>query len=99
MIAPILLHFAQTVGTSPEAGTTSALWICFGLSIGGGAVALYLYVLGRVRLRAPDLETWLQGEEGAWGSPPLLAGIRHDSTDELLAPRDARGAYRPRPAA
>jgi len=91
MIAPILMHLAQTVAASPQAGSRVALWICFGLATGGGALAVYLYVLGRVRPRAPDLEGWLEGERGAWPSPPLLDGIRGDTTDELL-----RGYARPR---
>jgi MFS family permease len=81
MVAPILMHFAATVGGKAAAGTGIALWICFGLAAGGALAGICLYVLGRVRPRAPDLERWLEGEAGAWESPPLLAGIRGDRTE------------------
>ena len=47
MIAPVFAHLAVTVGGNPKAGTGIALWIGFGLAIGGGAIAVLLYVLGR----------------------------------------------------
>jgi hypothetical protein len=71
MIAPIALHIAQTVGGSPEVGTRTALWICFGLTLAGAVVAAYIYLAGRARLQAPDLEPWLEGERPAIESPPL----------------------------
>jgi predicted MFS family arabinose efflux permease len=49
MIAPIMLHLAMTVGRSPSAGTTAALWIWLGLSVGGALVGMPL----RARPRAP----------------------------------------------
>jgi MFS family permease len=75
MIAPVLLHVALTVGGSPSAGTSLALWICFGVSLAGAVLGASLYVLGGVRPSAPALERWRSGEEPAWESPPLLAGI------------------------
>jgi MFS family permease len=87
LVAPILLHLATSVAKSPKAGIPIAAWVCFGLAAGGGLVALYLIVLGRARLQAPDLDRW-QGEGGtAWESPPLLAGIRGESAvGSTLAP-------------
>jgi MFS family permease len=76
MIAPILLHAALTVGSSPSSGTTIALWIAFGLSAGGAVVGVGLYALGRVHPPTPAFERWLAGEGTAWESPPLLARIR-----------------------
>lgn len=77
MIAPILVHFAFTVGHSVDAGTRTALWICFGLSVGGALAAISLYALGGVRNPpAPSLERWQGGEEPGWYSPPLLAAVR-----------------------
>src|SRR6201999_640469 len=38
LIAPILLHFAITVTGLPSAAMNTALWICFGLSVGGAVV-------------------------------------------------------------
>jgi MFS family permease len=76
MIAPIMLHFALTVGSSASTGTTTALWICFGISAGGALTAVSLYALGRVRPTTPRFERWLAGESTGWDSPPLLAAIR-----------------------
>jgi hypothetical protein len=74
--APVLLHLAQTAGPTPAAGTQLALWICLGIAAAGGLLAAYLFVLGRVRLRTPDLERWQAGEGPALESPPLGAAIR-----------------------
>jgi MFS family permease len=76
MIAPVVLHFALTVGGSLSSGITTALWICFGVSVGGALLGIGLYALGRVRPPTPAFESWLAGEGPAWDSPPLLAAIR-----------------------
>lgn len=77
MVAPLLLHMAMTVDGGPKrAGITTGMWICFGIAIAGLAMATYLFVLGRVRLDAPDLERWQAGVEAAWDTPSLGAGIR-----------------------
>jgi MFS family permease len=81
MVAPVLLHLATTVGASKPAGIQIALWVAFGIAAGGGVVALYLFILGRVRLQRPALERWQEGEEPAWESPPLAAGIRGSDRD------------------
>jgi hypothetical protein len=77
MIAPVLLHFALTVGHDVDAGTRSALWICFGLAVAGALVGVSLYWLGGVRHPpTPDLERWQGGDAPAWYTPPLLAAVR-----------------------
>jgi hypothetical protein len=76
MIAPIFVHFASTVGGSLDAGTGIALWIGFGLAIGGAAIAVVLYAVGGARPQTPDLEGFLEDGEPAWYSPPLLAKVR-----------------------
>jgi hypothetical protein len=76
MVAPIVLHIATTVGSSPSAGIGAATWVCFGISASGGLFAIVLFALGRARLQRPDLESWDAGEDPAWYSPPLLAGLR-----------------------
>jgi MFS family permease len=76
MIAPVFAHLAATVGGSPHAGTGVALWIGFGLAIGGGAIAVLLYALGRARPQTPNVERFMEGDSPAWYSPPLLAGLR-----------------------
>jgi hypothetical protein len=90
MIAPVFAHLAATVGGSSETGTRIALWIGFGLAVGGGVVAVLLYVIGRARPQAPDLERFMNGEGPAWYSPPLLAGIRHRQGHRPLAQEPAQ---------
>jgi hypothetical protein len=90
MVAPILAHVALTLGGSRDSGTSIALWVCFGLAVAGAVVAVYLYLLGRVRPETPDLQRWFGDRGPAWNSPPLLAGIRGDSTERALAEQLAR---------
>ncbi len=77
MIVPILLHFATTLTGLATPAMNTALWICFGLSVGAAIVGIGLYALGRVRPPAPALDLWMGGQEPAWYSPPLLAAVRH----------------------
>jgi hypothetical protein len=85
MIAPVFAHFAVTVGGNAGAGTGIALWIGFGLAIGGAVAAVLLYVLGGARPQTPDLGRFLAGEAPAWDSPPLLAAVRNRPRRRALA--------------
>jgi MFS family permease len=77
MVAPILLHVAQTVAGNPVTGTNTALWICFGISTLGAVLGVSLYALGGQRPPTPALQTWRSGAEPGWYSPPLLAAHRN----------------------
>jgi MFS family permease len=90
MIAPVFAHFAATVGGSLRSGTEIALWIGFGLAIGGALIGVALYLLGRARPQAPDLDRFLAGEAPAWYSPPLLAGVRRRRAGRSRAEEPAR---------
>jgi nucleotide-binding universal stress UspA family protein/MFS family permease len=92
LIAPILLHFAVTATGLPSAAMNTALWICFGLSVGGAVVGVLLYAAGRVRPTAPALERWMGGMEPAWESPPLLAALRPGAPLPALARTAAAAA-------
>jgi nucleotide-binding universal stress UspA family protein/MFS family permease len=85
LIVPILLHFATTLTGLATPAMDTALWICFGLSAGGALVGILLYLLGRVRPPAPALQRWMGGQEPAWYSPPLLAGVRGKTAPALAA--------------
>jgi MFS family permease len=76
LAAPILLHLAMTVSTERPDGVSTAMWVCVGIAAGAAALAASLMILGRARFQRPDLERWQGGEEPAWDSPPLAAGIR-----------------------
>jgi MFS family permease len=90
MIAPVFAHFAVTVAGSPISGTGIALWIGFGLAVGGAAIAVLLYALGGARPQTPDLERFMGGEGSAWYSPPLLARVRKHAGARTLAEEPAR---------
>jgi MFS family permease len=90
MIAPVFVHFAATVGGSLDGGTGSALWIGFGLAIGGGALGVLLYVLGGARPQTPDLDRFLAGDAPAWYSPPLLAAVRRPARERAPLEEPAR---------
>jgi MFS family permease len=71
LAGPLLLHMSETVGATPAAGIESAVWVVFGITVVGLAVALAIWTAGRARLQRPDIESWLKGEEGAIESTPL----------------------------
>ena len=76
MIVPILLHFAVSLAGLPTQAMRTALWVCFGLAVGGTVVGVLLYVLGGTAPPAPSLERFLGGGEPGWESPALLAAVR-----------------------
>ena len=93
MIAPIILHFALTVGHSASSGTTTALWICLGISAGGALTGVALYALGGVRRPpSPAFDSWLAGEGPAWNSPPLLDAVREHAGLPVVSIPDAGSA-------
>jgi MFS family permease len=90
MVAPVLAHFAATVGGNPRTGTGIVLWIGLGIAISGAVAAILLYVLGRARPGTPDLERFMDGEGPAWYSPPLLDAVRNRPHHRALAEEPAR---------
>lgn len=80
MVAPILAHFAMTVSSDLGVGTRYALWIGFGLAVGGAVFGVAVYALSGARPQRPDLDEFLDGDDPAWYSPPLLARIRSGTT-------------------
>lgn len=90
MIAPVFAHLAATVGGSLEAGTRLALWIGLGLAVGGAALGVLLYVLGGARPQTPEVDGFLDGEQPAWYSPPLLAALRKAGAPPRVAEEPAR---------
>jgi MFS family permease len=77
MVAPILLHVAQSIRSNPTTGTNTALWICFGISTVGAIIGTALYVLGGQRPPTPALQAWRNEGEPGWFSPPLFAAVRN----------------------
>ncbi|MDT5402317.1 MAG: hypothetical protein QOK33_5548, partial [Mycobacterium sp.] len=91
MVAPILAHFAMTASTDLASGTGDALWIGFGLAVGGAVFGVAIYALSGARPQRPDLDEFLDGDDPAWYSPPLLARLRPG-----LAPRAIAAEHAPR---
>ena len=89
MIAPVFAHLAFTVGANPVSGGI-ALWIGLGLALGGAAIAVLIYLLGRARPQTPQLDRFLTGRGPAWYSPPLLAAVRDRFSTGALAEEPTR---------
>jgi len=90
VVAPVLLHFAVTPTGLPTQAMSTALWICFGLAIGGALAGVLLYLLGGVRPSASALHRWMGGRDPGWESPPLLAAVRHVPAEHVLDRTPAR---------
>ncbi len=87
MVAPILAHFAVTASADLNTGTGYALWIGFGLAIGGAIFGVAIYLLSGARPQRPDLDEFIDGDSPAWYSPPLLARLRKNLPPPTPAPR------------
>ncbi|CRZ16853.1 universal stress protein [Mycolicibacterium neworleansense] len=90
MVAPIFAHFAATAAGGLTAGAGDALWVGFGLSVGGAVFGVAVYALSGARPQAPDLDQFLDGESPAWYSPPLLARLRPGLPAPVTPPHRAR---------
>lgn len=89
MIAPVLIHLAATVGGNTRTGTGIALWIGLGLALGGGVIAVAIYLLGGARPQTPDIDEFMRQQAPAWYSPPLLARIRESAPTPEVAEEPA----------
>ncbi|MGV0592612.1 MFS transporter [Mycolicibacterium porcinum] len=99
MVAPIFAHFAARAAGGLTAGAGDALWIGFGLAVGGAVFGVAVYALSGARPQTPDLDQFLDGESPAWYSPPLLARLRPGLSAPAEAPDLARPVARPESAA
>ncbi|WP_099021513.1 MFS transporter [Mycolicibacterium palauense] len=103
MVAPVLGHLALSVSGDLVAGTGIALWVGFGLAIGGALFAVLVYVLSGARPQRPDLDEFLDGDSPAWYSPPLLARVRSGASGVVIghtgepAPAPAVARHAPAP--
>jgi hypothetical protein len=77
LTAPILIHLAQTTGSSLPDGVKTATWVAFGLLALGIVVVGCLVASGGMRrLQTPRIESWLGRQGSAIDSTPLFAGSR-----------------------
>ncbi len=98
MVAPVLAHFAVTVAADRSVGTGYALWIGFGLAVAGAVFGVAVYAAGGARPATPDLDNFLDGEEPAWFSPPLLARLRKMPAPALGSATTSAHSVLPQPA-
>jgi nucleotide-binding universal stress UspA family protein len=89
MVAPIFAYFAVAAPGDLVAGTGYALWIGFGLAIGGAVFGVAIYALSGARPQRPDLDAFLDGDSPAWYSPPLLARLRSGVPSPVTAAEHA----------
>jgi MFS family permease/nucleotide-binding universal stress UspA family protein len=102
MVAPIFAHLATRYSGDLLEGTGVALWVGFGLAIGGAVFGVAVYVLSGARPQTPDLDEFLDGDSPAWYSPPLLARLRggySSPSPAVAAPRTAPATHIHPPAA
>ncbi|WP_213450387.1 MFS transporter [Rhizomonospora bruguierae] len=74
LVSPILAFVAGSLGQ--ESGIEVGILVCLGLAAAGFLGGSFLYLSGRPRLEAPDLERWHESAEPAWESPPLFSALR-----------------------
>jgi MFS family permease len=90
-VAPVVLHVAQG-GADLAAGVRSGLVVVLVLTVLGLAATLAVPALSGARLREPDLEAWLEGDQ-ALPSPTtgihLRPGVEDEAAEPLL-PRPLR---------
>jgi MFS family permease/nucleotide-binding universal stress UspA family protein len=98
MVAPIFAHFATRVSGDLVEGTGIALWVGFGLAVGGAVFGVAVYALSGARPQTPDLDEFLDGDSPAWYSPPLLARLRGLSTTPPPSPAPTPVAPHPHPS-
>lgn len=85
MIAPIFVHFAESVGDELADGVRIALWIGLGLAVVGALLAVATYAAGGARPQKPDLPGFVSGRKSAWPSPPLFAKLRRNLPEPQAA--------------
>lgn len=90
LVAPVLIYLSGTLAKKQSEGIRYTTWICLGIAGVGFIGGLALYLSGRPRLVAPDIEAWQGGEDQpAWDSPRLLDRIRAEESDEREVVTDA----------
>jgi MFS family permease len=77
LAGPLLLQLAESLGGI--AGLRTASWVALALPLAGAAFVLAVFLLGHGRLQEPDLDAWVDGDEPAVRSAPLLAAARRSA--------------------
>jgi hypothetical protein len=75
LVGPVVLQIAM-VAKPPAAGLRTGMWIGAGIALAGLVTAAAIWLLGRARLSAPDVEPWMAGERPAIPSTPVAHAVR-----------------------
>ncbi|HEX3804281.1 MAG TPA: MFS transporter [Solirubrobacteraceae bacterium] len=78
LTAPLLIHLAETTGTSLDDGVGHAIWASSGLLVIGALVVSAIVAAGGLHLSNPRFAEWQAGEGTAIESTPLFAAIRKE---------------------
>ncbi len=76
LTAPLLIHLAETTGSSLDDGIGHAIWASTGLLVLGMIVVCTIVAAGGLRLSVPRFAEWQAGEGTAIESTPLFARLR-----------------------
>jgi MFS family permease len=75
LVAPVVAQFV-TLFSDPVAGIKVAVIILVVLCLISGALILGVLLLGGARPHAPDIDSWIGGEQPAYDSPRLADAVR-----------------------
>jgi MFS family permease len=92
LVGPVLLQLALTTTSSPPVGLRTATWIAGGIALAGLIAAVAVAVIGRMRLREPDVERWMDGEGPAIPSEPVGVAVRGEDDERFTKQRDVAPA-------
>jgi hypothetical protein len=81
LTGPAVLQIATTAAKPPAVGLRTGVWIAGGIAFIGLVAAVAIWLLGRARLSAPDVEPWMAGERPAIPSTPVAAAVRPERFD------------------
>jgi MFS family permease len=76
LTAPLIIHIAQTVGSTPADGMRTATWVATGVLGVGAVLVLGMIYAGGVHFTTPQIEEWLAGGPVAIKSTPVFARFR-----------------------
>jgi MFS family permease len=94
LAAPAILEIARTAVRPLPVGLRTGAWIAGGIAAVGVLAAAAIWLLGRARLAAPEIEPWLAGERPAIPSSPVAYAARQGRFRRAEAAGQARSPSR-----
>jgi MFS family permease len=81
ILAPVMLGVARVASGALQpnaAGLRFSIWLTLGVTIAFTLGGVALYLLGGAGLPRPDLVAWIERNQPAMGSPPLVQALREN---------------------